>query len=169
MIESLIKEMGFRIELAVNYDPHHVISNRRKSLKRNPFEHEDIVGSTDVANWLDYPKETHKDTDMQEDSNSFVREITSLNPDTSKLISTAENITPFSNHSKMTNKRYFSDAMDNEEEDTTRTPKKQKTEVEGQLVQVIDEDKGKNKMEVTVPDFELKEYAFADTAADSTS
>ena len=46
--------------------------------------------------------------------------------------------------------------MDTEEEDTSRTPKKQKTEAERQLVQVTDEDKEKKNMEVTVPTFELE-------------
>ena len=37
MIEILLEEMGFLIEAAINYDPHHVISNRRQALKRKPF------------------------------------------------------------------------------------------------------------------------------------
>ena len=59
--------------------------------------------------------------------------------------------------------------MDTEEEDIARTPKKKKTNEEGQLVQIKDEAKGKNKMEVANPAFEVKEYAFADTPVDSTS
>ena len=31
--------MGFFTEIVVNYDPHDVISNRRKALKINNFEH----------------------------------------------------------------------------------------------------------------------------------
>ena len=63
---------------------------------------------------------------MQEDSNSYVKEIYWLNPNTSKLISAVENITLLANHSERTNKWDFSNAMDIEEEDTARTPKKQK-------------------------------------------
>ena len=77
--------MGFFTEPAVNYYTHHVISNRRKALKRNPFEHEEIVGLEDAANWYEDPKETPKDTDMQEDSNSSLREFSSLFPDISKF------------------------------------------------------------------------------------
>ena len=73
MIEKLLREMRFRIEPTVNYDPHHVILNRRKDLKRNPFKHEDIVGLEDASNWYDYPKESPKDVDMQEDSNPPIR------------------------------------------------------------------------------------------------
>ena len=65
--------MGFPTDPTINYDPHHVISNRRKDLKRNPFEHEEIVGLADVSNWSDYPKEAPKYVDMQEDSNSPIR------------------------------------------------------------------------------------------------
>ena len=103
MIERLLKEMGFFTKPAVNYDPHHVISNIIKSLKRKPFEHKEIVGLADVGNWSDYPKETPKDTDVQEDSNYYVREIYSLLPNISKLILAAENITSLSRQSERTN------------------------------------------------------------------
>ena len=105
MIKSLLKEMGFFIEVVINYDPHHVISNRRQALKRKPFEHEEIVGLADVSSWFDYPKENPKDTDMQEDSNSSIREIYLLMPDIFKLISSADNITPLASHSERNNKR----------------------------------------------------------------
>ena len=59
--------------------------------------------------------------------------------------------------------------MDTEEEDTARTPKKKKTKAEGQLFHITDENKGKKKMEVAGPAFEVKEYAFTDTPAKSTS
>ena len=59
--------------------------------------------------------------------------------------------------------------MDAEEEDSARTLKKQIIESEGQLVQPTEEDRGKKKMKVTGPAFEVKEYAFANTPVDSTS
>ena len=59
--------------------------------------------------------------------------------------------------------------MDTEDEDTARTHKRKKTESEGHLVQTTIEDKGKQKMKITRHVFEVKEYAFADTIADSTS
>ena len=62
----------------MNYDPCHVISNKRQDLKINPFEHDEIFGLAEAANWFDYPKETQKDIDMQEDSNSSIIQITSL-------------------------------------------------------------------------------------------
>ena len=68
---------------------------------------------------------------MQEDSNSSVRDITSLHYETSKLISRSKSIKPFTSHSENTNKQYCSDAMDTQEEGTARTPKKKKTEAKG--------------------------------------
>ena len=92
--------------------------------KINPFKHEEIVVLEDDANWSDYPKESPKDIDMKEDSNYPIREVVSLFPNISNLISTDENITPLASHSERTNKRDFSDAMDTKEEDTAKTPKK---------------------------------------------
>ena len=169
MIECLLREMGFLIENSINYDPHHVISSRRQTLKRNPFKHFEFEGLSEATNWSHYPHETQKDIDIHEDSTSYVREITSPWPGISNLVSVAEKITPLSSCSERTNKRYFSDVMDTEEEDTARTPKKQRIEEEGQLVQVTKEDRGKKKMKVIGPSFEVNEYAFTDTPADSTS
>ena len=41
------------------------------------------------------------------------------------------------------------DAMDTEEEDTSWTPKRQKIEAEGELVQNTSHNKGKKKMKIT--------------------
>ena len=73
MIKIFLKEICFLTKVAINYDPHHVISIKRKDLKRNPFEHFEVSRLAEVANWSDYPHETQKDTDMQEDSTSSVR------------------------------------------------------------------------------------------------
>ena len=99
------------------------------------------------------------DVDTQEESTSSVREFTSPQPDTSSLILAAEKITPITSYSKKTNKHDFFDAMDTEEEATTRTPKKQKVEETWKLVKIT-EVKGKNKkqMKVKGPAFEVKEY-----------
>ena len=73
MIEILLKETGFLAEAAINYDPHHVISNRRQALKRKPFEHDEVDGLEEAANWSNYPHETQKDTDMHEGSASSLK------------------------------------------------------------------------------------------------
>ena len=168
MIESFLKEMGFFTEPAVIYDPHQVISNRIKGMKRNNLEHEEIARLAEATNWSNYPKETQKDNDMHEDSNSSVKEITSLNPDTSNLVLTIEKVTPLASCSKKINKIDFSDSMDTWEDGTTINPKNQIVETKGHLFQNTEEGRGKKKMKVTGPTFEVKEYAFADTPVDST-
>ena len=65
--------MGFFTEFSINYDPHHVISNRGRALKRKPFEHDEVARLEEATNWSDYPHETKKDTDMREDSTSSVK------------------------------------------------------------------------------------------------
>ena len=104
MIENLLKDMGFPTEPAVDYDPHEVISNRRKAMKRKPFKHVEVVGLVDASNCMDYAKENPKDTNGQEDSSSSVKEITSLMPDISKLVVEAVNITPLESNSDKTSK-----------------------------------------------------------------
>ena len=44
MIESMLMEMGFSVEVSINYEPHHIISNRRQANKNKPFEHFELVG-----------------------------------------------------------------------------------------------------------------------------
>ena len=64
MTKSLLKEMVFLTEATINFNPHRVISNRIRALKRKPFEHDKVARSAEVANRSDYPHETQKDTDM---------------------------------------------------------------------------------------------------------
>ena len=52
--------------------------------------------------------------------------------------------TPIASHSEMTNKRTFSDVMEIEHEDDSITSNKQKVEMEGEMVKVI-ETKGEKK------------------------
>ena len=62
---------------------------------------------------------------MQEYSTSSVKEVILLQPSTSGIVPIAERITQIASYSQKTNKRDFSNAMDIEEKDTTRAPKKQ--------------------------------------------
>ena len=52
-IDNLLKEMGFQTNIVVNYDPHHIISIKRQVNKNKPFEHNEIAGVEECANWLD--------------------------------------------------------------------------------------------------------------------
>ena len=60
--------------------------------------------------------------------------------------------------------------MDIDEDGTVETPKRKKVETEGQLILDTTVDKGKRKMKILGPPFEVKEYTFADsTPFDSSS
>ena len=57
MIERMLREMGFLVESSINYDPHHIISNRIQANKNKPFEHSEVARLYEAANWMDYPKD----------------------------------------------------------------------------------------------------------------
>ena len=73
VVENLLKEMVFQTDVVLNYDLHHIISIRRQVNKNKPFEHHEISGMVESANWLDYPHETHGDEDIKQGSTSLVR------------------------------------------------------------------------------------------------
>ena len=65
IVERLLKEMKFQTVAVVNYDPHHVISVRREVNKNKPFEHQEVEGLAESANWSDHPWVTQYEEDMQ--------------------------------------------------------------------------------------------------------
>ena len=70
MIEKLIREKWFAMDVMINYNPHHIIYDRRKANKNNPFKQFDVVGLVEKENWAKYPRETNFDEDMSENSTS---------------------------------------------------------------------------------------------------
>ena len=44
MIEIMLREMGFSMEYAGNYEPHDVITDRKQANKNKPFEHSEVAG-----------------------------------------------------------------------------------------------------------------------------
>ena len=46
----MVKEMGFSVEVAVNYDPYHVISNSIQANKNKPFDHFEVARMFEAAN-----------------------------------------------------------------------------------------------------------------------
>ena len=74
----------------------------------------------DVSNWDDYPKKNPKYTDVHEESSYYVKDITSLMLDISKMVEETVHITPLSSHSKKISKLDLSYSMDIEEEETAR-------------------------------------------------
>ena len=54
VVDNLLNEMRFPTVAAVNYDPHHIISIRKQVNKNKPFEHQEVAGLVESANWMDY-------------------------------------------------------------------------------------------------------------------
>ena len=52
------------------------------------------MGLEEAANWPNYPKETPKIVDLDEDSSSPIIEIVSLSPDISNFVAASESTTP---------------------------------------------------------------------------
>ena len=100
---------------------------------------------------------------MQEDPTSLIHGNKSPPLGTSILGPVSEKVTPLASVSEHSNKRDFSDIMDTEEEDTTNTPKKQKQDDAGKMVQVASEKVKKKKVKVKEPSFEVEEYEFSQT------
>ena len=73
---------------------------------------------------------------MQQGSTSQVQDISVTHQYPLAIVPATEVITPIASHYEMTNKRTFYDAMEIEKEDNWATSKKQKIEVEGELVKV---------------------------------
>ena len=136
IVDNFLKEMRFQTITAFNYDPHHIISIRRQVNKNKPFEHQEVAGLVDSANWMDYPQETQNYEDMQYGSTYPMKDAIFTQPYPLNIVPAAERIYPIAIHYERTNKRDFSDAMDTEEEDAIKTPKKQNIEEVGRIVQV---------------------------------
>ena len=49
-VEGLLREKGFDMEASIDYDPHHIISNRLQEKKRNPFKHIEVARLVERAN-----------------------------------------------------------------------------------------------------------------------
>ena len=50
VIEKLLEVMDFQKEEKMNYDPHHIISQRRKLKKNKPFDHQITEGLDKMEN-----------------------------------------------------------------------------------------------------------------------
>ena len=49
-VESLLRDKGFTIKVVIDYDPHHIISNRIQANNSKPFEHVKVEGLVERAN-----------------------------------------------------------------------------------------------------------------------
>ena len=43
-------DMGFQTTIAINYDPHHIISIRKQVNKNKTFEHQEVEGLVESKN-----------------------------------------------------------------------------------------------------------------------
>ena len=68
VIEILFKDMWLQTVTTINYDPHHIISIRKQVIKSNHFEHQEVEGLVESANWSDYPLLMQNEEDMQQGS-----------------------------------------------------------------------------------------------------
>ena len=65
IMDNLLKEMRFQRFPTINYDPHHVISIRRQVNKNKPFEHYEVEGMSESANWTYYTQVVKNEEDTQ--------------------------------------------------------------------------------------------------------
>ena len=91
------------MEVAIDYDPYHIISNRRKANKSKPFKHVEVAGLVERDNWMTYPGETNSDEDMPKKSTSALAEG-SPQLDLSCIIVAATQITPLASLYEKENK-----------------------------------------------------------------
>ena len=104
VIGSMLGEMGFLVNASINYDPHHLISNRRHANKNKPFEHFEVAGLSEEASWMDYPKDIKNGGNMQEYSLSSAPENNSPQHDISSIVVAATQITPLASFFRKKNK-----------------------------------------------------------------
>jgi hypothetical protein len=76
IVERLLKVMGFREAEKIRYDPHQIISHRKKENKSAPFEHQTIEGPDKIANlesFQDYEHGLQSDVILQNPLNLVIQ------------------------------------------------------------------------------------------------
>ena len=84
--------MGFSLGAAIDYDPHRVISKRIQENKNKTFEHTEVPGLGEEANWEDYPNNTPYYISMEQDCVSPVLGNDSSPMDLSNIVAVVGNI-----------------------------------------------------------------------------
>ena len=57
--------MDFQKEKKVNYDPHHIISQRKQLNKNKPFDHRTVEGLDKIANLANFEENSEADEDRK--------------------------------------------------------------------------------------------------------
>ena len=161
IINNLLISMGFSLGVAINYDPHQVIYKIREANKNKPFEHTEVDGLREAANWEDYANKAPDNINMGQDLVSSIPGNNSSPMDLSNIVAVAGNISSLISFSGNSKKREHSGFMEIEEAATASTPKKRKIG-QGQMVHVKKSSvKGKQKKGKCKATFlELQEYVF---------
>ena len=100
--------MGFSFGTAINYDPHQVISKRRQANNNKPFEHTEVVGLKEAANWEDYPDKAPDNVSMEQASISSLPGNNSPPMNLSNIVAIAGNICSLMSFSGTSKKREHS-------------------------------------------------------------
>ena len=124
LVSNLLRGMEFSLGQAINYDPHQVISKRRKDHKCRPFEHTEILGLRESMNWDDFPNPTPMDTSGEQDSGSQLPRVVSPQRELAIVVAIVGGFSSLVNYSASSMKRGDPEPMYTEEMDTTSMPKK---------------------------------------------
>ena len=108
----------------MNYEPHQIISKRRKAHKCKPFEHTEIPGLREAANWDNFLNPTVMDISIGRSYISPLPRETSPQRELSKVVEIAGNTSLLVSYSGSSMKRGFPEPMETEEVDTVSMPKK---------------------------------------------
>ena len=136
LVTNLLIGMEFSLGQAVNYDPHQIISKRRKAHKCRPFEHTEIPELREAANWDDFPNPASMDTSIEQSTGSQLPGINSSQREVAKVVSIAGGVSSLVSYSASSIKRGGLEPMDTKEVDMASMPKRQKIEQGQKVVQV---------------------------------
>ena len=124
LVTNLIRGMGFSLEQAVNYDPHQIISRRRKAHKCKPFEHTEILRLREAANWDDFPNPAPMDTSIERSTGSHMLGIASPQRELDKIVTIVGDVSSLVIYLASSVKRGGLEPMDTEEVKMTSMPKR---------------------------------------------
>ena len=123
LVTNLLRGMGFSLGQAVKYDPHQIISKRRKAHKCRPFEHTEI-GLKEATNWDDFPNPTPMDTSIDQSTGSQLPGIASPQRELDKVVAISGGVSSLVSYLTSSIKRGGPEPMETEEVDTASIPKR---------------------------------------------
>ena len=65
VIEMLLEVMDLQKEQKINYDPHHIISQRKQLDKNKPFDHQIVEGLDKIANLANFEENIEANEDRR--------------------------------------------------------------------------------------------------------